>query len=108
MDIGSEDGVVSFGVGQGREGYCATPVLVQFFEFGGVGFHFPIEHSGLVALHPAQTPAGGYYVRYEIDFHLVGGLKEVEIGLPYFHKKILVLVLEDKGFGGEPVAEGVH
>jgi hypothetical protein len=43
-----------------------------------------------------------------VSFGGVGAPKEVEIGVPYGQEKVLVLVGEEEGFGGEAAAEGVR
>src|ERR1700686_2015276 len=113
MDIMTEGYVVSLGVvGYGQEYFRVTHALVEcfaaFFEFLGLLLHFEIEDSGLVTPHPAQAPAGGRYVGYGLEFHGIGGPKDVDVGVEHFQEVGLAFILEDKGFGGEAVGGGVH
>jgi len=59
---------------------CPRRILEVFFEFRRLGIHFHIENGCLVAPHAAEAPAGGYDVRDDIDFQLVGRLQEVKVG----------------------------
>ena len=113
MDIVTEGRRQSFGfVRQRREGCSATHVLVVFlealFEVRGLGIHFDVEHGGFEAPDAAETPTGGYDVGEKVDFDLVGGLKIVDVLVQHFCELLGVLALEDQGFGGQAVTEGVH
>ena len=70
--------------------------------------HFNVQHGRLVAPDPAQAPARGYYVAYDVDFHLVGGQKEVEIGVHELQQMVHALVREGEGLGGEAEFGGVY
>src|SRR5260370_25978798 len=91
-----------------RRRACPRRMLRSVFRIPEPGYPFPHLSWPSGSARYGADASGHRDVAYDVEFHLVGRLEEVEIGAQHVLEKVYALVCEGEGFVADGMVDRAH